>query len=110
MHKEQLMELHQFFVHVVRELLDDNDNCDSEYLRIYEKLDIKPHYIHKLKVEQRAAIFLLSASIAEILSKNGEKVPENLARRLAENAFKYLNNKRTKSNKGKKLRNSKRNF
>lgn len=102
------MELHQFFVHVVRELLDD-DCYDSEYLKIYEKLDIKPHYIHKLKVEQRAAIFLLSASIAEFLYKNGEKVPENLARRLSENAFKYLNSKNNRNNKinNKKLQNSK---
>lgn len=31
MHKEQLMKLHQFFVYVVKEIMDDNlENTDNE--------------------------------------------------------------------------------
>ncbi|ABR54150.1 Protein of unknown function UPF0058 [Methanococcus vannielii SB] len=88
MHKEQLMELHQFFVHVFRETVPDIMGC--EYLKTYEELDVKPHHIHKLKTEQRAAIFLLAACIAEGLSERDDSIPENLSKRLSDNALKYL--------------------
>lgn len=97
MHKEQLMELHQFFVHVFREMVPEDYKC--EYLEIYKELDVMPHHIHKLKTEQRAAIFLLSACIADYLSKIDENIPENLSKRLAENAFKYVNIKPKKAKK-----------
>jgi len=88
MHKEQLMELHQFFVHVFKEMIPDATGC--EYLKTYEELDVKPHHIHKLKTEQRAAIFLLAACIADGLSERDESIPENLSKRLSDNALKYL--------------------
>ncbi|WP_292460318.1 UPF0058 family protein [Methanothermococcus sp.] len=91
MHKEQLMELHQFFVHVYRELVPSE--CSCEYMKIYEELDIRPHHIHKLKTEQRAAIFLLSACIADYLSQSDDSVSKNLSIKLLENAFKYINPK-----------------
>ena len=90
MHKEQLMELHQFFVHIHRELMPEDYEC--EYIKIYEDLDVRPHHIHKLKTEQRAAIFLLSACIAEYLS-NEDEFSKNLSAKLMENAFKYISPK-----------------
>ena len=90
MHKEQLMELHQFFVHVFREIVPEDYKC--EYLDIYKELDVMPHHIHKLKTEQRAAIFLLSACIAEYLS-NEDEFSKNLSAKLMENAFKYISPK-----------------
>ncbi|NPA62636.1 MAG: UPF0058 family protein [Methanococci archaeon] len=96
MHKEQLMKLHQFFVYVVKEIIDnDIENITNEcnkLLEIYETLDIRPHHIHRLKSEQKAAILLLSACVASYLSNNMEGVPKNLAKKLEENAFKHLNN------------------
>jgi hypothetical protein len=96
MHKEQLMKLHQFFVYVVKEIMDDNlENIDNEckkLLEIYEMLDIRPHHIHRLKSEQKAAILLLSACVASYLANNMDNVPKNLAKKLEENAFKHLNN------------------
>ena len=95
MHKEQLMKLHQFFVYVVKEIInDDFENTNNEckkLLEIYETLDIKPHHIHRLKSEQKAAILLLSACVASYLANNMENVPKNLAKKLEENAFKHLN-------------------
>ncbi|ADC68770.1 Protein of unknown function UPF0058 [Methanocaldococcus sp. FS406-22] len=95
MHKEQLMKLHQFFVYVVKEIMDDNlENIDNEckkLLEIYEMLDIRPHHIHRLKSEQKAAILLLSACVASYLANNMDNVPKNLAKKLEENAFKHLN-------------------
>ena len=91
MHKEQLMELHQFFVHVHRELLPSEDQC--KYFKIYDDLDVRPHHIHKLKNEQIAAIFLLSACITEHLSKNGGEDYKKLSFKLVDKAFKYINPK-----------------
>ncbi|AIJ05563.1 hypothetical protein JH146_0715 [Methanocaldococcus bathoardescens] len=95
MHKEQLMKLHQFFVYVVKEIInDDFENTNNEckkLLEIYEMLDIRPHHIHRLKSEQKAAILLLSACVASYLANNMENVPKNLAKKLEENAFKHLN-------------------
>ena len=97
MHKEQLMKLHQFFVYVVKEIMDENglDTTNNEckkLLEMYEDLDIRPHHIHRLKSEQKAAILLLSACVASYLANNMDNVPKNLARKLEENAFKHLNN------------------
>ncbi|XRO76925.1 UPF0058 family protein [Methanocaldococcus sp. 10A] len=95
MHKEQLMKLHQFFVYVVKEIInDDFENTNNEckkLLKIYEDLDIRPHHIHRLKNEQKAAILLLSACVASYLANNMDNVPKNLAKKLEENAFKHLN-------------------
>ncbi|XRO74614.1 UPF0058 family protein [Methanocaldococcus sp. 28A] len=94
MHKEQLMKLHQFFVYVVKEIMNDdfknNKEC-KKLFEIYETLDIRPHHIHRLKSEQKAAILLLSACVARYLADNMENVPKNLAKKLEENAFKHLN-------------------
>ncbi|MEO2116966.1 MAG: UPF0058 family protein [Methanocaldococcus sp.] len=95
MHKEQLMKLHQFFVYVVKEIVNDdfenrNNEC-KKLLEIYEMLDIRPHHIHRLKSEQKAAILLLSACVASYLADNMDNVPKNLAKKLEENAFKHLN-------------------
>jgi len=89
------MKLHQFFVYVVKEIMDDNlENTDNEckkLFKIYEMLDIRPHHIHRLKSEQKAAILLLSACVASYLANNMDNVPKNLAKKLEENAFKHLN-------------------
>ncbi|CAB3288991.1 conserved protein of unknown function [Methanocaldococcus lauensis] len=92
MDKEQLMKLHQFFVYVVKEISEDNNlnkDCD-ELLKLYEMLDIRPHHIHRLKNEQKAAILLLSAYVAKFLANNLDNVPENLSKKLKENAIKHL--------------------
>ena len=90
------MKLHQFFVYVVKEIMDgnleDTDNECKKLFEIYENLDIRPHHIHRLKSEQKAAILLLSACVASYLANNMDNVPINLAKKLEENAFKHLNN------------------
>ena len=91
------MKLHQFFVYVVKEIMDENNlettnNECKKLLEIFETLDIRPHHIHRLKSEQKAAILLLSACVASYLANNMDNVPKNLAKKLEENAFKHLNN------------------
>ena len=87
------MELHQFFVHVYRELVPKDNKC--EFMEIYKKLDVKPHHIHKLKTEQCAAIFLLSACIANYVSDD-DMISGTLSLKLLENAFKYMSSKSKK--------------
>ena len=91
MNKEQLTELHQFFVHVYRELVPEDYTCP--YLELYKKLDVKPHHIHRLKTEQSAAIFLLSACIASYIADNDDMIPKSLSVKLLENALRYLNSR-----------------
>ncbi|WP_456471623.1 UPF0058 family protein [Methanocaldococcus sp.] len=91
MQKEQLMRLHQFFVYICKNILKDC-NCDNsckELLDLYNSLEIKPHHIHRLKDEQKAAVLILSAYIAKCLEKE-MGVPKNLSEKLKENALKYL--------------------
>ena len=93
MHKEQLMELHQFFVHVYRELVPKDNDC--EFMELYKKLDVKPHHIHKLKSEQCAAIFLLSACIADYMYDD-DMISGTLSLKLLGNAFKHMGPKSKK--------------
>ena len=102
MNKEQLMELHQFFVHVYKELVPENYSCP--YLELYRKLDVKPHHIHRLKTEQSAAIFLLSACIASYIADSDDMIPKSLSIKLLENAFRYLNTKSKNFNDIEKYR------
>ncbi|ADG13591.1 UPF0058 family protein [Methanocaldococcus infernus] len=91
MQKEQLMRLHQFFVYLAKEIIKDCENNDcKELLELYNKLEIKPHHIHRLKNEQKAAILLLSACISKCLEEEID-IPKNLSEKLKENALKYLN-------------------
>ncbi len=87
MYKEQLMELHQFFIYLCNEMLPEDYEC--EYIKIYHQLDIRPHHIHKLKTEQKAAIFLLSACLANYIGKEDEK-SKNLSNKLCKNAIKCI--------------------
>ncbi len=86
------MRLHQFFVYVIKELIDDDFKNSEECKRLlylYEKLDVKPHHIHRLKCEQKTAIFILSTCLAKFLYKKMD-IPKNLPEKFEENALKHL--------------------
>ncbi|WP_423792040.1 UPF0058 family protein [Methanocaldococcus indicus] len=92
MHKEQLMRLHQFFIYTINEIVPDDfkesDDC-KKILELYEKLNVKPHHIYRLKCEQKAAILLLATCLAKYLSEE-INCPKNLAEKFEENALKHL--------------------
>jgi hypothetical protein len=68
MYKDELIQLHQFLVYVLK-------NMDEEYelkeeCKDYLCLNISPHHIHRTKAEHKHAIFVLSNTISEVLANN----------------------------------------
>ena len=67
MYKDELIQLHQFLVYVLKYLEDGyevKDECEE-----YFRLNISPHHIHRTKAEHKYAIFVLSESISEVVAK-----------------------------------------
>lgn len=83
MYKDELIQLHQFLVYVLKSLEDGNevkDECEE-----YFRLNISPHHIHRTKAEHKYAIFVLSGSISELIAKrNNGATPSNVANGLSE--------------------------
>jgi hypothetical protein len=81
MYKDEMIQLHQFLVYVLKYLDTDervHENC-AEYLA----LNISPHHIHKTKAEHKHAIFVLSNIISEvILEKDADTIPPNVSNAL----------------------------
>ncbi|WP_414468958.1 UPF0058 family protein [Methanobacterium sp. ACI-7] len=107
MYKDELIQLHQFLVYVLKYLEDGYEvkgECEEYFL-----LNISPHHIHRTKAEHKYAIFVLSESISELIArKNDGTAPPNVSNGLAElakrskkeimrmhedNALKYEKNK-----------------
>jgi hypothetical protein len=78
MYKDELIQMHQFLVYILKylEATHEIDNSFSEY----NSLNISPHHIHRTKIEHKHAIFILSNSILEVIMKeNKEFVPLNVS-------------------------------
>lgn len=71
MYKDELIQLHQFLVYVLKYLEDEyevKDECEE-----YFHLNISPHHIHRTKAEHKYAIFVLSELISEMIAKKNTK-------------------------------------
>mgnify|MGYP003291701595 CR=1 FL=1 len=83
MYKDEMIQLHQFLVYVLKYL--DTNNEAHKYCQEYLSLNISPHHIHRTKAEHKHAIFVLSNSISElILNKEEGSVPPNVQNALAD--------------------------
>ena len=83
MYKDEMIQMHQFLVYVLKYLETESEipNSCSEYIA----LNISPHHIHRTKAEHKHAIFVLSSTISEIiLKKDEESIPPNVYNALAE--------------------------
>lgn len=83
MYKDEMIQLHQFLVYVLKylETNDEIHNSCSEYI----SLNISPHHIHRTKAEHKHAIFVLSNTISEVILKEDmESVPSNVSNALSE--------------------------
>jgi len=83
MYKDELIQLHQFLVYVLKYLEDEYEVKDEcvEYFYI----NISPHHIHRTKAEHKYAIFVLSKLISELITKKNNKRPlPNTSNRLSE--------------------------
>jgi hypothetical protein len=82
MYKDELIQLHQFLVYVLK-------NMDEEYelkeeCKDYLGLNISPHHIHRTKAEHKYAIFVLSNTISEVLANNNGGISPNISNGLNE--------------------------
>jgi hypothetical protein len=82
MYKDELIQLHQFLVYVLK-------NMDEEYelkdeCKDYLGLNISPHHIHRTKAEHKYAIFVLSNTISEVLANNNGGMSSNISNGLSE--------------------------
>lgn len=83
MYKDEMIQMHQFLVYVLKflEIESEIPNSCSEYIA----LNISPHHIHRTKAEHKHAIFVLSNTISEvILKEDDESVPTNVSNALSE--------------------------
>ncbi|MBE6511259.1 MAG: UPF0058 family protein [Methanobrevibacter sp.] len=83
MYKDEMIQLHQFLVYVLKFLEDENQitNDCSEYI----SLKISPHHIHKTKAEHKHAIFVLCKIISEVIAdKDNNSIPDNVCNSLAD--------------------------
>ena len=77
MYKDELIQLHQFLVYVLKYL--DTDEKAHKSCEKYLLLNISPHHIHKTKAEHKHAVFVLSNIITEvILEKDVDTIPPNV--------------------------------
>lgn len=83
MYKDELIQLHQFLVYVLKYLEDGyevKDECEE-----YFRLNISPHHIHRTKAEHKYAIFVLSELISDLVAKkNDGTTPSNVSNGLSE--------------------------
>mgnify|MGYP000003251779 CR=1 FL=1 len=82
MYKDELIQLHQFLVYVLK-------NMDEEYelkeeCKDYLGLNISPHHIHRTKAEHKYAIFVLSNTISQVLTNNNGGMSNNISNGLNE--------------------------
>ena len=83
MYKDEMIQMHQFLVYVLKYLAEDDQikNDCSEYIT----LKISPHHIHKTKAEHKHAIFVLCTIISEIIAERDDNpIPENVRNSLGD--------------------------
>jgi len=77
MYKDEMIQLHQFLVYILKYLAENDQikNDCSEYI----SLKISPHHIHK------HAIFVLCKIIAQVINEKDENsIPDNVCNSLTD--------------------------
>ncbi|MDR2830297.1 MAG: UPF0058 family protein [Methanobrevibacter sp.] len=73
MQKNEMIQIHQFLLYVLKHLEDENriQKTCIEYI----SLNIQPHHVHKTKSEHKHAIFLLSTLISQVIRNEDDSLP-----------------------------------
>ncbi|WP_406535031.1 UPF0058 family protein [Methanobrevibacter sp.] len=90
MYKDEMIQLHQFLVYVLKYLAEDDQirNDCSEYIT----LKISPHHIHKTKAEHKHAIFVLCKIISQVIAEKEDNcIPENVRNSLSDLVVRSVN-------------------
>lgn len=70
MMKEEIIQLHAFFLQVRHHIEDILDTKDSTLFSFYDQLQVYPHLVHKSRNKQLLATFELCKGIADCLVLN----------------------------------------
>ena len=70
MQKDELIQLHTFFLQLKTHLEDMVENNNSQAFLSYKELDIGPYKIHKSKKEHELAVLELCKGIINLLQEN----------------------------------------
>ena len=70
MHKDELLELHEQMVMIMRFFRDEMDSVDPELFDAYGELDVRPSDVHKSKSEHKHAVFVLGNALATAMSED----------------------------------------
>jgi hypothetical protein len=70
MHKDELLELHEQMVYIMRFFRDEMDSVDPGLFDAYQELDVEPSDVHKSKSEHKHAVFVLGNSLATAMSED----------------------------------------
>lgn len=83
MYKDEMIQMHQFLVYVLKYLEKNNEIQNS--FNDYISLNISPHHIHRTKAEHKHAIFMLSTIISDvILEESSDSLQINVSVALQE--------------------------
>ncbi|MFP4591274.1 MAG: UPF0058 family protein [Halobacteriales archaeon] len=83
MHKDELLELHEQMVTIMRHFRDRAD-VDPTLFEQYEELDVTPQDVHKSKSEHKHAVFVLGNSLATAMSDDEFSSAGRLGKRMEE--------------------------
>jgi hypothetical protein len=69
MHKDELLELHEQMVTIMKHFRSRED-VDPELFEPYESLSVDPSHVHKSKSEHKHAVFVLGNALATAMSED----------------------------------------
>ncbi len=69
MHKEEIIQIHGFLLHVRSFLEVVTNQKDADVFSSYEVLGVAPHHVFKSKDKQKLAVFELCKGISTFMTK-----------------------------------------
>lgn len=84
MHKDELLELHEEMVTIMKHFRDHHDNADKDLFKPYAEIDIDPSDVHKSKSEHKHAVFVLGNALANAMSEDEFSNAGRISKRMAE--------------------------
>jgi hypothetical protein len=83
MHKDELLELHEQMVNIMRNF-QEMDGVDANLFDQYEELDVTPNDVHKSKSEHKHAVFVLGNALAVAMSEDEFSDAGRIGKRMEE--------------------------
>ena len=84
MHKDELLELHEQMVYIMRFFRDEMDSVDPGLFDAYQELDVEPSDVHKSKSEHKHAVFVLGNALANVMSEDEFSPAGRVGKRMKE--------------------------